>query len=248
MSNPGFAQENENNDDNSEIQSVESELEKNDSNLILDQPNYDNIPKADAVDLQGLQATTSDKQIVIIQKNYMPKTGRFSLNGGLTLFPSDVLFKTFGAQLRGSYFFTEKWGVELTGILLSSAKSTELKDLEEKQGVSVANIATLKNYLGAQVYFSSMYGKYALNDRKIYPFELYQTIGLGQMTTDKGSSPAFSIGFGQMISMSRDSALRADLTLSLFQTENVSGAKQSQSSLLINLSYSSFIPSVGRRW
>lgn len=237
-------------EENSEIKFTELELEKN-----IPRNETPTVPitpvlkkQEDAVNLQPVRQEIGDSQIVVIQKNYMPKTGRFAANGGLTLFPSDVFFKTFGAQIRGSYFFNETWGAEINGIFLTSTKSNELKDLEGKQSVSVSNLATLKSYLGGQVYFSSMYGKYAFNDRKIFPFEIYQTLGVGQMTTDKSSNPAFSVGLGQMISMSRDSALRLDLTFQFFQTETVSGSKQSQSSLLINFSYSAFFPSVGRRW
>ena len=248
--NASLAFADEEQDENSDIKFTELELEKN-------IPKNDELKlklapvtekKQDAVNLEPIKQDVRASQIVVIQKNYMPKTGRFAINGGLTLFPSDVFFKTFGAQLRGSYFFNETWGFELTGIVLTSAKSAELNDLESKQNVTVNNLATLKNYLGGQVYFSSMYGKYAFNDRKIFPFEIYQTLGVGQMQTDKGSSPAFNLGFGQMISMSRDSALRIDLTFQFYQTENVSGSKSSQNSLLINFSYSSFLPSVGRRW
>jgi outer membrane beta-barrel protein len=237
-------------DENSDIQFTELELEKNIPKN--EEPEVSVRPvlskQTDAVKLEPAKLNPDGNQVVVIQKNYMPKTGRFALNGGLTLFPSDVFFKTYGGQVRGSYFFNETWGFELSGIFLTSSKSTELKDLENKQSVTVSNLATLKSYLGGQIYFSSMYGKYALNDRKIFPFEIYQTVGAGQMTTDKGSSPALSLGFGQMISLSRDSALRWDLSFQFYQTENVSGTKTNQNSLLINFSYSAFFPSVGRRW
>lgn len=244
------AESSENNQENSEIQFTELELEKNipKGNIA---PTIAPVYKKqqDVVNLEPLQEKESESdQIVVIQKNYMPKTDRFSLNLGFTLFPSDVFFRTFGTQVRGSYYLNEKWGVELNAIVLTSAKTSELSDLENKQSIAVSNLATLKNYIGAQAYFSSMYGKYAFNDRKIYPFEIYQTAGVGRMQTDKSSSSALTFGVGQMISLSRDSALRLDLNLMLYQTETVTGSKQNQSSFLINFGYSAFFPSVGRRW
>ena len=93
-----------------------------------------------------------------------------------------------------------------------------------------------------------MYGKYALSDRKIFPFEIYQIIGLGQVKTNKSSSPALNIGFGQLLSLSRNSAVRFDLSLLFYQTETVTGDKQQANSLLVTISYDSLFPSVGNRW
>ncbi|OFZ29142.1 MAG: hypothetical protein A2622_13955 [Bdellovibrionales bacterium RIFCSPHIGHO2_01_FULL_40_29] len=236
-------------EEDQEIQGVEIELEKN----IPSPTSIDSVmphnpgKKQNTLVIEG-DTVQNQFQSVVIQKNYMPKTDRFGLSGGVTLFPSDVFFKTFGAQIRGSYYLNETWGAEISGILLSSTKSTELQDLESKQGVTAHNLATLKNYLGVNLYFSSMYGKYALNDRKIFPFEIYQTVGLGQVATDKSSGTAFSLGMGQVLSLSRNDALRFDLSVLFYQTETVSAGQQAATSLLVSLSYSSFFPTVGKRW
>jgi outer membrane beta-barrel protein len=185
---------------------------------------------------------------VIIQKNYMPKTERWHLSGGLTFMPNDVFFKTFGANLKASYHFNEQWGAEAVYISFSSQKSQDLKDLEDKQGVTAANIASVKNYTGAQVYHSSIYGKYAFYDRIIYPFEIYQYVGAGVMGLTEGTAPAISLGMGQLVSLSRNSALRFDLNLLMYTAETASGSKQSANTLLLTLSYSRFFPEVGKRW
>ncbi len=241
-----FAQ---NADEDSEIRGVEAELEKNIPVRVS--PEFSATQrigkKKDALDVSGSQDPEGNSQVVVIQKNYMPKTGRFNVAGGLTLFPSDVFFKTFGAQLRGGYHINEKWGAELGGILLTSSKSAELKDLEDKQSVTASNLATLKSYIGANIYFSNMYGKYAMSDRKIFPFEIYQTLGFGTVTTDKSSSPAFSAGLGQLFSLSRNEAVRIDLSLLFYTTETVTKDKQQATSLLITIAYDGLFPSVGKR-
>ena len=243
----GFAQGAE---EDQEIQGVESSLEKSiptvpDSPTILP---FTISKQKDVIVFDQPLGDSSDPQTVVIQKNYMPKTQRFGFSAGLTLFPSDVFFKTFGAQIRGRYHYSETWGFEASGILLASAKSVELRDLESKQGVTANNLATLNNYFGANLYFSNIYGKYAFADRKIFPFEIYQTLGVGQIATNKSSSPALSLGFGQLLSLSRNQALRVDLSLLLYQTETIASAKQSASSVLVTVSYDSFFPSVGKRW
>lgn len=237
-------------DEDKEIQGVESELERNFPARTRLETSASPVlkKKQDALEINKLNEQKYQSQTVVIQKNYMPKTGRFDLSGGVTLFPSDVFFKTFGAQLRGGYHFSETWGVEVSGIYLISSKSDELKNLESKQSVTASNLATLENFIGANVYFSNMYGKYALSDRKIFPFEIYQTIGLGQVKTNKSSSPALTIGFGQLLSLSRNEAFRFDLSLLFYQTETVNGDKQQSNSLLVSVSYDALFPSVGKRW
>ena len=216
-------------DEDKEIQGVESELEKNFPARTRLEPTISPVikKKQDSLELNKSNPEKDkdryQSQTVVIQKNYMPKTGRFDVSGGVTLFPSDVFFKTFGAQLRGGYHLSETWGAELSGIYLISSKSDELKNLESKQSVTASSLATLESFVGANIYFSNMYGKYALNDRKIFPFEIYQTIGIGQVKTNKSSSPALTIGFGQLLSLSRNDAFRFDLSLLFYQTETVNG-------------------------
>lgn len=237
-------------DEEKEIQGVEAELEKNFPARARLEPATSPLlkKKQDALEINKLNEDKYQSQTVIIQKNYMPKTSRFDLNGGVTLFPSDVFFKTFGAQLRGGYHFSETWGAELSAIYLISSKSDELKNLESKQSVTASNLANLESFVGANIYFSNMYGKYALSDRKIFPFEIYQTVGIGQVKTNKSSSPAITAGFGQLLSLSRNDAVRFDLSLLFYQTETVNGDKQQSNSLLVTVSYDALFPSVGKRW
>ncbi len=233
-----------------EIKGVESELEKNIPMRTEPSANRNVVIKKnqDVLKIDNLATEKAQSQIVVIQKNYMPKTSRFDISGGVTLFPSDVFFKTYGIQPRFSYFFSETWGAELSAILLFSAKSKELQDLENKQGVTANNLATLNSFYGANIYFSNMFGKYAMNDRKIFPFEIYQTVGLGQVRTDKSISPAVTAGAGQLVSLSQNSALRFDLSLLFYQTETISGDKQQSTSLLVTLAFDSLFPGVAKRW
>jgi outer membrane beta-barrel protein len=236
-------------EEDSEIQSIESDLEKNIPQARPEEVNVETVfrKERESVNLEGAQQA-GPEQLVIIQKTYMPKTGRFSFSGGLTLFPSDVFFKTAGLQVRSSYHFNETWGMEAVGTFFSSTKSNELKDLESKQDVTAQNITTLKNYLGANVYFNSMYGKYALNNKKIIPFEIYQTLGIGQVQTDQFSSTALSAGLGQILSLSRNHGLRVDLNVIFYQSQNLAGDKQSANAFLITFAYTTFFPKAPTRW
>ncbi|MEZ0391553.1 MAG: outer membrane beta-barrel domain-containing protein [Pseudobdellovibrionaceae bacterium] len=233
----------------SEIKDVESVLEKN----IPEGAPKVQLPAAvkqprNKVDFTDLKKDSHFDDTVIIQKTYMPKTKRFQFFGGFSLAVNDAFFRTMGGQLRAGYHFNETWGLEATGFLLTSEDTNEKKDLESKQNLGVANLTTPKSFLGVNAYFSSIYGKMALEDRKIVPFEFYQTIGVGQITTNPTStSTAFYFGLGDIFSISKNSAIRADLSWFFYNGKTINGDNQSANTIFLTIGYGRFVPEVGRR-
>jgi outer membrane beta-barrel protein len=201
--------------------------------------------KVDFSKMTGVNLLTDT---VIIQKTYMPKTKRFQLFGGPTLSMNDVFYRTYGGDLRLGFHFNETWGLELNGLFLTSSDSAEKKDLKEKQSLQVDNLSTPKSFYGANIYFSSIYGKVAVEDRRIIPFEFYQTIGAGQMTTDPTStSNAVYFGLGNLFSISRDSVLRADLSWYFYNTKTIKGDSANANTIFLTFGYGRLFPKAERR-
>lgn len=239
-----FAQAEPAAENDSEIQGVEKELEKKggDSDVIAP-VKLAPLKVSPTVAFPETIRNKTSSDTIIIQKNYMPKTERMQVFGGLTLAPNDVFYKTMGLQFRAAYHFSEKWGAEFVGLFLSSSKSAELRALEDKQGYGAQTMVSPRSYLGLDAYFNSMYGKAALNDRQIIPFEIYQTIGFGKMNTAvSNNATAVHFGLGQMFSISRSDALRIDLSLIIYQSKDINQLTQLTNTLLLTVGYGRFFP------
>ena len=126
------------------------------------------------IDFSQLKSERSLQDTVVIQKTYMPKTGRVQVFGGATLSMNDVFYRTYGGELRAGYYFNETWGLELNTFFLSSSDTQEKTDLAGKQNLDVRSLSTPKSLYALNVYYSSIYGKMALEDRKIIPYEFYK--------------------------------------------------------------------------
>jgi outer membrane beta-barrel protein len=231
--------------DDSEIKSVESVLEKNMPKAKV-QPDQSlmKLPPASKVNYDILRTNQPRQDQVIIQKTYQPKTQRWNVMAGASLVTNDVFYRTMGGQVRASYYFNETWGAEFTALYLFSSKSDITKEVANSPNLkAVDTLVTPRSYFGGDVYFNAIYGKIALNDRKIIPFEFYQEIGAGQMmTTGSQSSTAFHAGLGQIFAWTRDQAFRVDLSLYFFNAKNINGDKQYTNSLILTVGYGLFFP------
>lgn len=232
-----------------EIQSVESVLEKN----VPEGAPKVRLPlrpqKAQGtIDFSELKSDRTFQDTVIIQKTYMPKSKRVQLFGGFTYATNDVFSRTMGAQLRAAYHFNETWGLEATGFYLTSEDTKEKQDLADKRRLGVSSLTTPKSMYGLNAYFSTIYGKLALEDRKIIPFEFYQTLGVGQVTTTPTStSTAVYFGLGDIFSISKNSAIRADLSWFFYNGKTTNGDNQNTNTIFFTIGYGRFVPEASRR-
>nr|WP_295905603.1 outer membrane beta-barrel domain-containing protein [uncultured Bdellovibrio sp.] len=199
--------------------------------------------KTQKAEYTSVQSESFFLDLATIQKNYMPKTNRIHLGAGFTLLPSDVFYRTIGLNLKASYHFTETWGVEAFGYLFTSQARDEVNKLESVQKLSVKNLVSLSAFYGLNLYFNSIYGKTALLNYRIIPFEVYQTVGLGKVRThDDEETTSFQVGIGDIFSLSRSSALRIDLNWAFYNAHNYLGEEQASNSLFLTISYGHFFP------
>lgn len=247
---PGFAfAQTQNTDLNyKEIDTIEQVLETNFPQLEPPPESAEPSPRpqprgSQKADFSAVGSSTLYSDLAVIQKNYMPKSGRFHLTGGIVTVPTDVFYLTGGLSLRALYHFNEAWGAELFYNYLSSSARAEIDNIANNNNVSVQNLVSLKSFMGANVYYNFMYGKVSMNDKKVLPFEIYNTLGGGTMTNSQNySSSTVQVGIGGLLSLSRSTALRLDLMWAFYSTKNILGQDTNENSTFLNLGYSWFFP------
>lgn len=201
------------------------------------------IKKLNVSDYSKIVSNTAFDDYSVVQRNYMPKSARLQIKTGITTVTNDVFYTNIGLNLSGIYNFTETWGVGISGALLNSSRNSDAQNIRDVQSVNIENLVTLKNAYGASVYFSPIYGKWSLLNRKILPFEIYFTGGLAQITNQSNLvSSAMSGGLGQLISLTRSSALDVNINWLFYTTKNINNQDQNNNSMLLTIGYSVFWP------
>ncbi len=181
-------------------------------------------------DVDDLTSLEKIKDIAVIQKKYLDKTGRFEFFGGLNVSLNSQYFNLIGFNLVGSYHFNERWGVELQGMFLSSMERSVTEGLRTGQAITTEDIVTPESYYGLNLRWSPIYGKMSLREKTINPFEVYFTLGLGLTGTDDSQSVlTIHGGMGQVYPVSKNSTFRWELGLNNFTAKakgNLNGTIQ----------------------
>lgn len=205
--------------------------------------------KQGEVEMKGISDLTSlseFKDIAVIQKRYLPKTGRFEGFIGANGILNDKFFNSIGANVRLAYYFNERWAVEGLGMFFATGERTVTSDLREKRGVVTTNFVSPQSYYGVDVKWTPVYGKMSFSNRKITPFDLYFSAGGGMTNTNQGGSEAtVHVGTGQIFALSKSAAFRWDFSWNFYNASSgVAGAKQNSlyNNLMITLGASFFFP------
>ncbi|MBX2988786.1 MAG: outer membrane beta-barrel domain-containing protein [Bdellovibrionaceae bacterium] len=181
-------------------------------------------------------------EVSVIQRRFMPKTGRFQLFGGLTMITNDPFFNVFGGVGKAGYFFTETLGVELNYFALSTGEAKATQELKSMQGVQTDNLIITKNFWSADVVYAPIYGKMSWFDKTIIPFDLYFSLGYGATGTQNGSAGTLHLAAGQIFSMSKSTAFRWDFSWNFFDAKGIDGKTSSYNNLFLTLGWSWFFP------
>lgn len=197
---------------------------------------------------EQLRSNLNYQTVAVVQKIYAPKTGRFSFYGGGGIVPNDVFYRTFTLNGKAGYFINEKWGLEAYGNLFSSAETSDVRDLQSNQGLAVNQLIYMKSSLGLQLHYSGMYGKMALLNHEVIPFDFYQVVGMGMMRTSEGRDEAtLHAGFGQFFALSRSYGLRWEFDALTFKSTNPTSDQRSYTYLLFTIGMQGLAPKIGMR-
>jgi len=167
--------------------------------------------------VDSLSALEEAKDIAVIQKKYLEKTGRWELWGAGAIALNSQYFNFLGLNAKAAYHFNERWAVEGQFMFLSDLEKSITEGLKNDQAIQTTDIVTPTSYYGINLRWSPIYGKMTLREKTINPFELYFTGGVGFTNTDDGQS-AFTLsgGLGQVYPMSKNTTFRWALTFQNF--------------------------------
>lgn len=185
--------------------------------------------------------------VAVIQRRFLPKTGRFELTGGLFTNINNPFFNSIGANGRLAYYFTERYAVE--GIASFSTTSTRqvTDDLEENRRITTDNVVTSEGFFALAFKWNPVYGKITWLNKTIVPFDLNFNAGVGMTrTTEDEMEPTLHLGTSQVFALSKGMAFRWDLIWNMYQatTTSSTGTKEtlSQNDLFLGIGMSFYFP------
>ena len=162
--------------------------------------------------------------ISVIQRRFMPKTGRLSFSTSAAFILSSEFFVNPGAEAHLSYHFLEKHSLEISGYYTVPLTRQVSKDLAYHLDVQTSQENPIASkFMGVSYKWMPIYGKAAFFNRKIVAFDTFFSIGGGvsQPSNSKIWEPAGFVGLGQVFAVTRDFGLRWDLRWHItVQTKN----------------------------
>jgi outer membrane beta-barrel protein len=239
------------NGEDKDLDQIEAEIKKHQvrptepTNPVDTKDTVEDTKMENLSDLSKLQPFS---EVSVLQRRYMPKSGRFQLFGGLSDIVNDPWNTTTGLNLRAAYGFTEAWGFEVSGYILGGSPSQAAQSLLQQQNVSAQSFGTSTGNIGAYIMWTPIYGKMSFTTKKIVPFDMYFNFGAASTSitapTPAAGSPAIpasasglSLGMGQIFSVTRSVGLRWDLTVN-----NYSLPSGSVNNLLLTLGANWYYP------
>ncbi len=185
--------------------------------------------------------------IAVIQRRYLPKTGRFEISGSGLISTNNAFFNDIGFNARLAYYFNEKYGIEGVYSFLSSSNRPITQGLINNQSIGTQSLVEPKGFYGVTFKWSPVYGKMAWFQQQIIPFDIYFTPGIGMTQTSNDSGDTtLMLGVGQLFSLSKSFGIRWDFDWNYYSSNvsTISGGttSTSHSDLFLGVGVSYFFP------
>ena len=202
--------------------------------------------------LSDLMRLSRFSDIAVIQRRFMPKTGRVSVSLFSVFDMSSEFFLHPGVGGHLDYNFLEKHGVELSGYYVWTFKRGVTNDLA-KLGANVSEGQPIaQSFFGLTYKWMPFYGKIAFYDQKILAFDTFFSLGGGMSGIVRRKDkkivwePTVVVGMGQVFAITRDLGLRWDLRMNA-TIETQFSALSILNDLLFSIGLSYYYPSAGLR-
>lgn len=184
--------------------------------------------------------------VAVIQKRFLPKTGRTEFSTSAVISTNNQYFNNVGLGFRVAYHLQEKYALEATYLMMTSTERPITKGLIDNQQIQTQSLVEPQSFYGLSFKWTPLYGKVALFQQKIIPFDIYFTPGFGVTSTQAGGSEAtITLGTGQIFALTKSLAARWDFVWNYYQPKvTVDGVSQTrnQSDIFIGVGVCYFIP------
>lgn len=182
--------------------------------------------KLDISDLEQKYWAAKDTNFNVVQNRTYAKAKRVAVSATYGNLINDSYSRASNLSISGSYYFTERYGVELNYTDVDSQDNKLVETFESDFGTTPDH-GKVNSYIGAGFHWVPFYAKMSLLGKRILYFDMAFTPGLGMTTydqqTDVGtrskSAPTFSIDVTQSIFFSKNFAVRVDFKNRFFQEE-----------------------------
>lgn len=226
----------------SELDIIEVELEKSVQKKSSEPVKSQTVQK-DEVSFSGLSNLAPFTEVSVIQKRYLPKTNRVQFFGGLNWVTNNPFFDTYGLVGKAAWFLNETWAIEGTYISMNTTEAKATKELKDFQNVQTDNLVYPKSYLGADIMWLPIYGKFTWFNQKIIPFDMYFSAGYGTTGTQSDAKPGtMHLSTGQIFAITKGFALRWDFSWNIFSTKAVDETSATFNMLYLTVGASFFFP------
>ncbi|MCX7977459.1 MAG: outer membrane beta-barrel domain-containing protein [Bdellovibrionaceae bacterium] len=235
------AQEDPRLSENQELEQIESELSK--SKIKPTRQRSALRPEtAEEPRLSELKELSPYSEVAVLQRKFLPKTGRFQFFAGISLATNEAFFNTGGFVAKGGWFFTEGLGLEVSWATLGTSPAQATRELRDIHGVSTEGLSRSKGYTVFDLVWVPIYGKMTWFNRKIVPFDLYFSGGYGSTSTNNGGAGTLHLSSGQIFAISKSMAFRWDFSWNFFTTKGINNNTSNFNNLFLSAGLSFFIP------
>ncbi len=179
-----------------------------------------------------------DKKIYVIQNRKYLKEGKFEFAASLGRNFKQIFLDNTIYQGRGTYYFSEQWGISFIGITQKNVDNQTYQNLKGSEVTPsyVPNIRAVTRILGGTLQWLPFYGKFNFFNTILY-VDWHLEMGVAELTEKVNtkfeandddnaykeySYTAFLLGSGWKFFLSRRFALRLDGLISLYQAPDFS--------------------------
>jgi len=178
--------------------------------------------------------------IRVIQRRPFLRRNRFEVSPSIGTNINDSLVNSFLAGGSLNFHISEVMAIGgYGGVSLGS--ETDLFDQVIADYGLFAQVAQVQWFAGLHFQYAPVYGKFALFNTWIIPWDIYAVLGAGWTKTELDGHPTLSMGAGSRFFMNRWFTLNLEIRDHIFN-ENYPGGSELVNNMVFNAGVSFFLP------